>query len=507
MQRFLDHYKAVAFASGIFTFISVLAYVNFLPGWVCFVPLFMVLQNRPPTACFKAGLMFGLAIALPSFYWMVAGAQRFTGTDGMYGYLVMIVSTIILSLYFGGINYCFSILRTKKSAKLSFAVDALLIACVYVTGEALLMLLSKYLPWFGFHSGNPLMDNIYSIQPAAVFGIHSMSFIVVFVNYLIAGFIVNKQWLRLSIPAGVIVIYMLCGYVMYRQIENNPGAGKPVKVAILNGNIPPEIKWDDSNGKQLVDNLLELDRKATALKPDIALWNESAVPWTYRPDDDLVNEILKISAPAHITHMLGINTDYQENEVYNSVYELLPDGKVAGRYDKRILLAFIEQPFAGLIFPFLSSQGFIVKTGENNNPLNTPYGKAGIMVCNESSVPSAASGMVSNGAQYLFNLSNDGWFSNTYIADLHFYNVRMRAVETRKDIACNSNYGFSGLVKASGEIMMKERSDEPFVKMVTVQPNNDTTLAASSPLIFLYCCVFYILFLAAIKVVQKFKRT
>ena len=503
MQKILNNYKVMALASGLFTFIAMLAYTNFLLGWICFVPLFMALQNRLSKKCFKAGLIFGLAIAIPSFYWMIAGAQKFTGNNGMYGYVVLIISSIILSLYFGSINYCFSILRIKKGFKFSFLFNALLIACVYVTSEAMLMYLSKYLPWFGFHSGNSLMDNVYTIQFASVFGIHGMSFIIVFVNYLIAGFIVNKQWLRLSIPAGVIIIYLLSGYFLYQNFESKTTSDKPVKVAILNGNIPSELRWNDSNGKQLVENLLGLDREATALKPDIALWNESAVPWTYRPNDDLVNEILKISAPAHITHMLGINSDYQENDVYNSVYELLPNGKIAGRYDKRILLAFIEQPFAGLIFPFLSTGGYVVKSGENNHPLNTPYGSAGIMICNESSVPDAASSMANNGARFLLNLSNDGWFSSTYIADLHFYNVRMRAVETRKDIAFNSNEGFSGLIKASGEIIMKERSNDPFVKMVTVQPNNYTSLAATNPMIFVYCCAVFIACIIAIKFTKK----
>ena len=290
---------------------------------------------------------------------------------------------------------------------------------------------------------------------------------------------------------------MLFGFLIYKNFENkieSTRSNKPVQVAILNQNIPPEIKWDDKTGNRLVEKLLDLDKTAISLKPDMILWSESAVPWTYRPDDDLVNEILKMSSPAHVTNILGINTDYKENEVYNSVYCLLPDGKVAGRYDKRTLLSFIEKPFAGIIFPFLSSKGFLVKSGENNYPLNTPYGKAGVMICNESSVPSAASIMAKNGAEFLLNLSNDGWFSNTYLVDLHFYYLRMRAVETRKDIAVNSNTGISGLIKASGEIAIKNQSDEPYIKIVSVIPNNYPTTAVTMPLLLVYVCGVYILF-------------
>jgi len=82
------------------------------------------------------------------------------------------------------------------------------------------------------------------------------------------------------------------------------------------------------------------------------LWSESAVPWTYRPNDDLVNEILKMSSPAHVTNILGINTDYLEDEVYNSVYCYYPMVKLQDDMIKELLLSFIEKPFAGIIFPF-----------------------------------------------------------------------------------------------------------------------------------------------------------
>ena len=104
----------------------------------------------------------------------------------------------------------------------------------------------------------------------------------------------------------------------------------------------------------------------------------------------------------------------------------------------------------------MSSVGFIIKPGEKYDvPVQTPFGKAGIIVCNEATVPAAASGMANEGAQFLFNLSNDGWFNDTYITDLHFINARIRAVETRKDICINSNNGFSGLVKLPALLRLK----------------------------------------------------
>ena len=255
----------------------------------------------------------------------------------------------------------------------------------------------------------------------------------------------------------------------------------------------PDIEWDNNTGNMLVQKLLDLNHLAVTLKPDMALWSESAIPWTYSKDDDLVKEVFKITDPARITHIMGINTAYKENEVFNSAYCILPGGIVTGRYDKQYLLSFIEKPLNGWLMPFFSSKGYsAVNDPEHSNPLTTPYGKAGFLICNEAALPAAAANQVKQGAEFLMNMSNDGWFNDTYIVRLHYYYARLRAVESRKDIAINCNNGFSGLIKASGDIEVKEKSTEPFVKMVTIQPNKYITMASSYPGIFMYGCAIYI---------------
>jgi apolipoprotein N-acyltransferase len=179
--------------------------------------------------------------------------------------------------------------------------------------------------------------------------------------------------------------------------------------------------------------------------------------------------------------------------VCNSDFCLLPGGKQAGRYDKKTPLLFIEQPWRGWQLPFFSANGYSVLSGKNNLPLNTPYGKAGILICNESALTEAAVATVKQGAQFLLNLSNDGWFKDTYLAACHFYNARLRAVETRKDLAINSNNGRSGLVSASGRI-----TEEAFV---TIHPNTVQPIAVRYP--FLPACICICIVLATIIINQK----
>lgn len=491
MHYFYKHYKIAAVLSGLLAKLAVV-HVNFLAGLIFYVPLFIVLKKIRSRQAFIAGYIFGFTISLSSLNWMIGGSERFSGSTIIYGLLVYILSSVIVAFYFAFLNFLFSRLQ-KRNTKNVLLYNSLLICCIYGLGEFVFMLLGRGMPWFGYHSGSVMMKNLYGIQTASIWGIHGISFIVVLINYLIAEFVLTKNWKKLFIPVAILVLFLSSGYFIYNYYTKKEGRGQEINIAILCGNIEPEIRWNDSSGNFLVNELLTMNRKAVALKPDLALWSESAIPWTYREDDDLVNELLKISKPVGMGHILGMNTDDQGNYVYNSVYSLDSTGAVVGRYDKRVLLSFIEKPVVGLFVPFFSSNGFLVSDGQSKSPIPTDFGNAGVMICNESAVPTTATDMVKNGAEYMVNVSNDGWFNNTYLVDLHLYNVRMRAVETRKDIAINSNNGYSGLVKATGKMGEIRMDTEPFILPVTVFPNTLNTLYSNYP-------YWFILFLSILSI-------
>lgn len=489
--------------SGLLTFFAV-CHINFVFSWVCYVPLFLSVCEKPAKQTFKAALLFGITFSCLAFFWMIPGAERFTGKSVMYGAGVFVISAAFFSLYIALVMYCFAFLKKSIEHSGSILLNGFLIASVFCVAEALLMIVSSGFPWFDVHSGNGLAENKFAIQPAAFFGIHIMSFVAIMVNYLFAVFIFKKLWQKLFIPVTIVVAYLLAGFFILQNFENKLPESKKISIAILSENFLPDIPWDDNTGNMLVQKLLDLNREAVSLKPNIALWSESAIPWTYRKDDDLVKEINKITEPAHITHILGINTAYRENEVFNSAYCILPEGDVAGRYDKQYLLSLIEKPMNGWVMPFFSNKGFYARNdAAHAAPLNTPHGKAGVLICNEAAVPAAAANQVKQGAEFLFNMSNDGWFNDTYIVNLHFYYARLRAVETRKDVAVNCNNGYSGLIQASGQIADQEKSDVPFVKMVMAQPNNYKSLYTTFPHIFIYACALYIAFIIALKLIRK----
>jgi|GEM_PF-661019 len=497
--------------------------------WISFVPLLILLGSLSPKVAFKAGFCFGAGLAVFVFWWMIPGAGRFTGSRAGVGYglIAFLLSSCLLCFYFGGIMLAArylslpaKFLKSGKSATntvnikytrvrlarlyMPLLIRSLTLASIFTLAEYILQRVTGGLPWLYFQAGLPLSASRWMIQWVSLLGAPVLSFMVIFINSLIACTLREAAWKLLWVPVCFIGLYGLGGYLLQKEFRETSRLEIPadattenkITIAILSENIPPDIKWDSINGNQLAARLVDLSREINNLKPrpSIALWSESAIPWTYEKDDDLVQAILQNTKTSGITHFLGINTATgQPGVVYNSIYELSWNGEVKARYDKQVLLSLIERPLGKLLLPFLSSSGFTAMRGPCGDPLPVnSQGKAGILICNESTSSALAREALLKGATFFCNPGNDGWFMDTYLSRLHFYHARLRAVETRKDIVLNSNMGYSGLIQASGKILFRQKSRDPAIYNVQVHPNHFVPFVASCPHLLLLACLLFI---------------
>jgi apolipoprotein N-acyltransferase len=352
---------AGAALTGLCVYLAVLQTVPLLV-WVALVPLFLALAGRPRSgrySGFLPGLIAGVTFSVFAFAWMVPGAHTFTGASEGYGIGIFLLCVVVYSL---------------GCALLLWRTPLVLIAPVWVLAEVAVQWGAEKMPWFLFHIGYALAGDLYAIQPVSVIGLTGAGFVVIVANYLVALAILRRSWKYALAPLLLIGCYMLWGWWLLPPSVEDRGPSFPL--AIVTENIPPEVVWDSANGNERVQRLLQQEDICISAHPRMLLWSESAIPWTWSSDDDLAAEILRHSRPQSITHVLGMNTAVSAGVVRNSAYCLLPDGKVGGRYDKEYALLFIEQPWLGLQFPFLSSDGYSVEPGDNDLPLDDAVWKS-----------------------------------------------------------------------------------------------------------------------------------
>jgi apolipoprotein N-acyltransferase len=484
--------------SGILSGLSVY-HMNFWLIWIALIPLFLVLPTQPIKRSIFYGLLFGLVKGGILLHWIINGTARFSGTETLLGIPLILIIILYYSLFPILFTIVYSKLATKeKNRGNSIVAQILLASFLWISFEWLQMNLFMGIPWVKDTIAFSQLRNLYGIQLASITGQWGISFIIIAVNLLFALAIKNKKISYSIFGFGVLVLFYISGVVIYNLNDNTDG--KKIKVAIIQENIQAETRWDESNGDALAKKFFDLNREAASHNPDLIVWSETALPWTFHSDDDLVKIVLEITNKAQATHILGILTESKRHpdKVYNSAYYIEPDGTVSSRYDKVNLLSFIESPLINKDFkvPFLSEGIFSnILKGSSYKPLTSDFGKLGVLICNESLTPYEARKTISNGANILINMSNDAWLENTHLIDQHFYVSRLRAIETRRDMLTNSNRGYGGHISRSGRIIVQNISKDAVCTLSTVTLQQKTSFYFKFRDWFVYTGFIFILFI------------
>ncbi len=297
------------------------------------------------------------------------------------------------------------------------------------------------------------------IQFAELFGSFGVSFWVVAINvcfyFLLRRPLPRLWWLSvfaLVLLFGGAAIYGI--YSLRREFD-----GKPLDVALLQGNVDPYKKWTRSfrrkNAKLYADMLRSVDGKA-----DLCILPETATACYHRlrPSmfSPIVEAVMDIKTPT-LTGTLDFD-DRDRRKYFNSAILIMPDGSYDQRYDKIQLVPFSEQVPLQETFPWLRRLNFggsHFTRGESFTVFEFDSVRFSVLICYESIFGWLGRRFRNAGAQFLVNITNDGWFGRTSGPFQHaMFNV-MRAIENRCWIARCANTGVSMFVDPYGRVVRK----------------------------------------------------
>jgi apolipoprotein N-acyltransferase len=278
-----------------------------------------------------------------------------------------------------------------------------------------------------------------------------------------------------------------------RALRPEPGP----KLALIQGNVPQSLKDTRSLAEDIgiLQRHVDLSRAAIGQGVAMVIWPETIFPapmnvafneefvarLAARPDEESreyagfltrCREELAGAARALNTYMLvGSTAIGDSGDRYNSAYLITPQGRIAGRYDKIHLVIFGEYTPLADVLPFLrvfrpEVMGPDLTPGNVrllfDLPVSAPPASAqggqmkfGATICYEDSVADLFRKFVADGAQFMVNITNDGWFRNSTELDEHLAVCAFRAVENRVPIARCANTGISALIAPDGRITQR----------------------------------------------------
>ena len=272
--------RILAVSSGILLALSFpLPGLSFL-AWIAFVPLLFAISRNKPSDAFKLGFISGLCANLGILYWL----NIVMTTYGKLHWSVSVVLYITLSAFLALYPAVAAYFTRRGEVR---GIPPLLIFPVFwVALEFARAYLLSGFPWEDL--GYSQYRILPLIQIADITGVYGLSFLIAFANVVIFGVIrslVRKGGNPYPTKSVAILLLLLAATLAYGFHRLSiPERGELIKVALTQGNIPQDVKWNPSFQEQTIAVYEKLTRQSCVGGCDLVVWPESAAPFFFQSD-------------------------------------------------------------------------------------------------------------------------------------------------------------------------------------------------------------------------------
>lgn len=411
------------------------------------------------------GLLTGFVYFAGTVYWTGETVRTFGG-------LALPVAVLVAGLLVAYMALFVALFGALSAVVIGrFGMRGVLIApAVWVAAEYLRGHLFGGFPWIPL--GNAVVTLLPVAQLASLVGVYGLSLFLAAVNAAFALVLVAGG--RTRVAAAAAAVGLVAGASVWggARIAANTlvREGSPVRIGLVQANIPQEQKWDPRQAGRILDRYLSMSRELAQAGVDLIMWPESATPFNFEEDPVRGGAVRALSRQLGTPILLGSDeierpmpgtpaaSGGADGEVryYNSAFMLDRAGATAAVYRKIHLVPFGEYvPFQQALF-FVAP---LVEAVSDFTPGTrvTMLPVAGHMIttaiCYEVVYPHLIREGVLQGSELLTTITNDAWYGHSSAPYQHFEQASMRAIEQGRYLARAANTGISGFVDPYGRVL------------------------------------------------------
>jgi apolipoprotein N-acyltransferase len=458
----------LALLSGLLLVLSFPKFGHPLFAWIALAPLIISIArigDSPGSIrrAFLLGLTTGAVYFGGTLYWLVETMTTFGGLSTPLAVIAAGALVAYLSLF----PAAFAALVVHLRRALGSRAAILLVPAVWVSTE-----LGRQYVWDGFPwelLGYSQVTYLPVAQLASVTGIYGLSALLALVSATATLAVVGRgreRWIAPVLAGGLVVLIAGWGQLRLAQSELTSG-GTPIRVAVLQGNIAQEDKWNPALADAITDRYITMTRQALARDARFVLWPESSTPFYFELDLVRGGAIRRLARESGATLLIGsdqvepvraVDRQQPSERYYNAAFLVKPDGTIGVVYRKMHLVPFGEYvPLKKLLF-FV---GTIVEAVSDFTPgeaaVLLPVGShmASTAICYEVIYGSLMRRFVIDGSELLTTITNDAWYGRSSAAYQHWEQAVMRSIENGRYLARAANTGISGFVDPYGRVIAK----------------------------------------------------
>ncbi|MEC5157826.1 apolipoprotein N-acyltransferase [Chryseobacterium sp. MP_3.2] len=437
----------------------------------------------------KSLTIFGLTY-LCFFIWNIVTTGWLYGAknpDGSHSMMAVVFPVLFNSFFYAAI---FQLFHYYKKAQGTYFGLVFFVA-IWMVFEKVHLSWEFTWPWLNL--GNVFSEYPKMIQWYDTLGATGGSFWILLINVYVfytiriyeAGRKRKSLITNIAVLAAFIFIPMGISLLKYNNFEEKP-IGQ-VNVLMLQPDLDPYNEKYSKDSLTILSELLTLAQENATGQVDYFIGPETSLPGYGSISERgfeqslLLNQVKGfLSSHPKSIFATGIsshrfysrdekesNTAYQTSagsfvDSYNSAVQIIPNQKVEV-YHKGKLVPGVELfPYINVLKPLLgdsmidlggttASLGMDPERKVFTNSFN--QGKLAPIICYESIYGEFVTDYIKKGANFLAIMTNDSWWGETQGHEQLMSYAKLRAIETRREIARAANSGISAHIDARGEVV------------------------------------------------------
>lgn len=403
-------------------------------------------RQARPRGGFLAGWVFATAWLCATFWWLFISMHVYGGLPSAMAAIAVLGLAAFLGLYYAAAAALFVGLRGTGPLR-----AAALFAALWLGAELARATWFTGFPWGA--GGYAHVDGPLSFLPAWV-GVYGVGALAAWLACAAALLLAAPRLPSMLGLAGTVIL-LAVGNLAAQRLPLEP-AGPPMRVALLQGNIPQDEKFEGGSGIPLA--LEWYGRALRGADAQLVVAPETAIPLLPQQlPDGYMDALRQQFAGGPRAALVGLPLGSYAEGYTNSVIGMKP-GDMGYRYDKHHLVPFGE--FIPPLFKWFTRM-MNIPLGDFNRG---DVGQASFQWRGERLAPNICYEDLFGeelGARFrdpasaptmFVNFSNIGWFGNTVAIDQHLHISRMRALEFARPMIRATNTGATAIIDREGRV-------------------------------------------------------
>jgi apolipoprotein N-acyltransferase len=479
----LEIFYVLSFTSGIFMGATVAPIGAWLLAWIALVPLWILIihytskTDPPAPRPLPLALIWGIGYHGVALSWITGiHPMDWLGVPWLPSLTITLLCWAFISLW-GGILvsvWAALMVRLDRGNPWLRVIIGTAIWC------GLESLWSASPLWWSSLAYTQSPQNLVILHLGQLSGPNTVTAVIVAFNGLIAEYLTHRrkgakeERITIYSALSLFILAHLIGFILYSQ-PLTEGANTAIKIGVIQGNIPNKIKVLPEGLRRAITAYTEGYLSLTNQGVQAVLTPEASIPIFSR--DLLQTPLFAAIREKGVIAWIGAFGE-QGSSYTNSLFTVLGNGAITGRYDKSKLVPLGEYiPFENIlggIIQRLSPLEAHQVPGKSQQIFETPFGKVIIGICYESAFAENFRYQASMGGKFILSSSNDAHYTAA-MADQHHAQDIMRAIETDRWAVRATNTGYSAFINPHGQTIWKSAYNTYEIHAETIYPRQTRT--------------------------------